>query len=379
MKLWSNNFQWICESNFWIYNSLYALLAGLPFMLAGIVSHENLVRITLCFVVGIWIPGPFTAYLMDRFKRKSIYIGALLGCLLMTLPIPYSATHPEWLCLLRLVQGICYGLALNLGNTLTIDISPSPRRSEANGAFARTGRIGIWTGIAGAAITWLLMGGEGIYFFSLGTGVLALLCVFMVSVTFRAPMDLPKFSLDRYFLPRSWPETINLFFLALIPGILISSCLFIAIKFYHTSTSLWIPWIAFIAGSLGAFYSRHSWLKKQSSQLHIGIGLTLLVVGSALLCGNNTTQTFPFALFLIGAGLELAASEFLYMFIRMSHHCQRSTANASYLFAWETGCALGSCIGLYNQEGEALLFTALITFILYFAFTAKHYKNRRKR
>lgn len=380
MKLWTNNFQWICESNFWLYNSIYALLAGIPLMLTGL-PLNNLAVSILFFAAGIWIPGAFTAHLIDRFKRKNVYLFALLGCVLTTVPIPHTMGHPEWLYVLRLIQGLCYGYAINLGSILTTDTTSSPQRSKANSILARFGRNGIWTGVAGVGVTHSLMGPEGIYFFALGCGLLALVCAFMLSITFRAPLELSVVSLDRFFLPRTWPEALNVFFLAILPGILVSSSLGIVTRLYPDPVFQWIPWAAFLVGTLLSFVIRHSILKSQGYRMQIGVGFLLLITGCIVFSDFVNFRTLPLALLLIGMGTETVASLFLYSFIRMSRHCERSTANSSFLFSWETGCALGACIGLYNYPhmGNITLFSILIAFILYFAFTSKHYKRHRKR
>lgn len=380
MKLWTNNFQWICESNFWLCNSMYALLAGIPLMLTGETTN-NLAMSILFFVAGIWIPGAFTAHLIDRFKRKSVYLFTLLGCMLAIIPIPYTMGHPEGLYILRLIQGICFGYAINLGNILTTDITSSPQRSQANSIFARLGRNGIWTGVAGTGVVYHLMGPEGIYFFALGSGLLAILCALMLSITFRAPLELSVGSFDRFFLPRTWPEALNVFFLTIVPGILITSSFMIAMKFYPKPSMQWIPWGAFFTGTLLSFDIRHYFFKKRGYRMQIGISFLLLIVGCIIFFDFNTPRTFPPALLLIGMGIETAASTFLYSFIRMSRHCERSTANTSFLFSWETGCAVGACIGLYsyNRIENIALLSVLIAFILYFAFTSKHYKRHRKR
>ncbi len=359
---------------------MYALLTGLPLILLG-ETPDTLSLSTLFFLAGIWIPGVFTAYLTDRFKRKNVYLFALLGCVVTTLPVLYVSGHPEGLCFLRFMQGACYGYALNLGNILTTDITSSPKRSRANSIFARLGRSGIWTGIAGAGVSYYMMGAEGIYFFALGCGILSVLCALMLSITFRAPLELPVVSTDRFFLSRTWPEALNLFFVSVIPGLFLSSVLWITFRFYADPLLQWVPWAAFIAGTLISFAIRHFLLNKQGHRLQTGISLVFLIIGCIVFSDFNSPYLFPVSLFLLGIGIETAASNFLYTFIRMSHHCERSTANTSYLFSWETGIVLGVCIGLhhYEQIGKIALFSILIAFLLYFAFTAKHYKIHQKR
>ena len=370
-KLWNNNFQWICESNFWIYNALYALLIGLPLMLeqTSNLNRQTLFIATLCFIVGIWLPGIFSAYLMDRFRRKTIYLIALLGCALTTILIPY---HPEWLVLLRLIQGACFGLTLNLGNTLTVDISASPNRGAAINAYARTGRIGAWIGVVAAWALFQFMGKEGIYYFALACNVLAFCCICRVSVTFRAELKIDKISLDRFFLPHKWASSIIVLFLAITSGLLILNTFFIAKQYFPLSPSMQLaPWCTFIMGAVITFCIHHFFFKNKTTFYPILLGIALLIIGCTILCYDKDATSFILIFALIGGGIEHAATELLCLFTKIGQHSQRGTASYSFLLSWETGLILGSCIAFFQKESfEIALYTSLITAILYLLFAA---------
>jgi hypothetical protein len=44
---------------------------------------------------------------------------------------------------------------------------------------------------------------------------------------------------------------------------------------------------------------------------------------------------------LLGFGLGMVTPEFLMMFVRLSAHCQRCTANMTHFLAWEAGLTSG--------------------------------------
>ena len=50
---------------------------------------------------------------------------------------------------------------------------------------------------------------------------------------------------------------------------------------------------------------------------------------------------------MMGLGLGLVSSDFLLILVKLSEHCQRGTANTTYLLAWELGVALGVAVGCY--------------------------------
>ena len=52
---------------------------------------------------------------------------------------------------------------------------------------------------------------------------------------------------------------------------------------------------------------------------------------------------------LLGLGLGFILPEFLVMFVKLSHHCQRGTANTTHLLATEIGISLGIATACYME------------------------------
>ncbi len=389
MKLWSHNFYWICETNLWLYASVYALFIHLP-QPTSEAGSEILWAASLCFIVGIWLPGLFSAHLMDRIRRKHIYLYTLAGCLLCTLLIPYVdkiALLPVGqefsflqngmpLIALRLIQGVCYGLALNTGSTLSVDITPSPRRDEANTLFMRLGRTGIGLGIIAAYLSGSFLGHTGIYYFSLAAGTLAFLSACLLHVPFYAPIRLPLCSTDRFLLPRVWPEMLNLFFIAAVPGTL-AIPLLADISTYPEPAERILLWGVALAGFIVALFLQHHRKGMFPSALLPFFGLCAIIAGCIGIL--FPTQLIPFlcGIFLLTAGTELSAAGLLNLFVRIAKHSKRCTAANSYLLAWESGFAGGVAIGIGwgNDIDRIPLYCALIALLLFLFFTFRHYKR----
>ena len=115
-------------------------------------------------------------------------------------------------------------------------------------------------------------------------------------------------------------------------------------------------------------------LKEKTLRLVI-IGLGLEIVAMSLL---NTDISIGISSVLLGLGLGFILPEFLVMFVKLSHHCQRGTANTTHLLATEIGISLGIATACYMEldtdkmlhTGQivasiALLFFALITYPYY--------------
>ena len=92
----------------------------------------------------------------------------------------------------------------------------------------------------------------------------------------------------------------------------------------------------------------------------------------------NTDISIGISSVLLGLGLGFILPEFLVMFVKLSHHCQRGTANTTHLLAGEVGITLGIAVACYMDTDTdqmfyigqivasvALLFFVLITYPYY--------------
>ncbi len=69
----------------------------------------------------------------------------------------------------------------------------------------------------------------------------------------------------------------------------------------------------------------------------------------------------PLASPLLGMGLGIMGSRFLLFFIKLSRHCQRGTAQSTFLLGWEVGLAFGLGLGfMVFEEKDSLLEIALL-------------------
>lgn len=392
MKLWSHNFYWICETNLWLYASMYALFLHLPQPM-GATSGGTLWATSLCFIIGIWLPGLFTAHLLELMQRKRLYLYALAGCLLCTWLLPYTDRAAAWCAeeelfslhaptltaLLRLAQGVCFGLAINTGNTLSVDVSPSLRRDEANTLYTRLGRAGIGVGLIAAFLFSRYFGSSGIYYFALAAGTLAFFSACLLHVPFHAPLQLPLCSSDRFVLPRLWPEMLNIFFVAAVPGVMLLPLLKDMAAAQPELHACLRMWLAALGGFVCALLLLHNRRPKLAPPVLIFAGLCTMAIGVCTHIFTHETYPLLCQLFLLTFGTELATTGLLTIVVRMAKHSQRCTAANSYLLAWESGFAGGIGFSLCWGEGAGLVpfYCALIGLLLFVFFTFRHYRKNR--
>lgn len=175
---------------------------------------------------------------------------------------------------------------------------------------------------------------------------------------------------------RGWVPAINLILITFIPGLLVPMVHPFLNDFVLGNTGIPVPF--FVGTALGyivsLFFARLFFLKEKTLRLVI-IGLGLEIVAMSLL---NTDISIGISSVLLGLGLGFILPEFLVMFVKLSHHCQRGTANTTHLLATEIGISLGIATACYMEldtdkmlhTGQivasiALLFFALITYPYY--------------
>lgn len=217
---------------------------------------------------------------------------------------------------LALLQGMGFGLAENAGLTLAIDITPSSRRSGSNKWFAGAARWGMLAGVLWGLRLWPAYDFSALAYQSLAGGGAVLFFASRIDVKFRAPIGLPVCSIDRFLLLRGWFPALNVALLTAVVGILLAS-----------------------AGLWGKFT--------------VGLSVALL----ALLVVPLTT-----------------------LFVRLSDHCQRGTANSTCQLSVEAGILAGLYVAHRTARvGDAAIFLAVIGVLSFILLTLPYYHHMRVR
>jgi len=385
LRLWTRNFVQAYISNFLLYTALYMLLPVLPFYITGKygISLTFSGLIMGLFAVSMFFFGPFYSYLIDVYKRKSVCMLSLLAVTSVFGGYIISGTL-LWIIFLRIMQGAFFGVASALGSTVAIDITTSKKRSESNVCFSWASRLGM---VAGPMIGLFLYqyGVCTIFYASIVVGVLAFLFISMVYVPFRAPIGSCLCTIDRFILPKGWIASLNLILVSFSFGVLL-----VAINVYAQSVyqqSFIIYFFALMGGGfILAMIANRLVFENADIRSQIVSGLILMGASLLLLITHTQFTAFLSAAVLMGLGLGLVASDFLLIFIKLSEHCQRGTANTTYFLSWETGVAIGLITGCYLIETQSSLvalqvciLTLLIASAFFLIFTNRHFHQNRKR
>ncbi len=380
--LWSIQFMRVCIANLLLFVSLYMLfpVSALEMSEKLGISMAETGKMFLVFTAGMLLVGPFHAYMVDAFNRKYVCIFSFLGMIAVTGAYYFVSTYPQ-LLILSAFQGALVGLGTMAGITLAIDITNTTLRSYGNVTFSWMVRFGMLIGAALGVWLYQWYSFKLLLLVSVSIGLVGLFFISRVYVPFRAPIMTCLCSTDRFVLLRGWVPAINLMLIAFIPGLLLPI-------FHHSSCQVdvlgyGLPFFAFVVlGFPFALVLYRLFFKNDKFLIAVISGLILMLL-SILLIKVAPSYISPF---LLGVGLGLVAPEFLMVFVKLSEHCQRATANMTHFFSWQIGITCGIVVACQLQAthevahlcgwARAITIASLFFFL---AVTYPYFKKKRVR
>ena len=146
-QLWTRSFVCICIANFMLFFAFYLLLPIIPlYLISEFQTSKSLVGMVLsCYTIAALMVRPYSGYILDKFKRKPIYLGAYLAFVFIFIGYAEAAFLSMFITL-RILHGLAYGLVSTAGNTIVVDIMPSERRGEGLGYFGVANNIAMAIG-----------------------------------------------------------------------------------------------------------------------------------------------------------------------------------------------------------------------------------------
>lgn len=345
-KLWTIHFMRICVANLLLFISLYMLFPVLSVEMAdrlGVPIAQTGV-IFLFFTLGMFLIGPFHAYLVDAYKRKTVCVFSFSVMVAATVGYAFVTNITE-LVLLSTVQGLAFGIATTAGITLVIDTTHSTLRSAGNVSFLWVARFGMILGIILGVWLYQSYSFQNLLSVSVISGAAGILVASGVYVPFRAPIVTQFYSFDRFLLLPGWVPAVNLILILFVPGLLIPIVHPFLNDLVFGNMKISLPFFAGVGiGYFVSLFLARLFLMKEKTRRLVIVGIGLETLAMFLL---HTVDSILAPSILLGLGIGLIMPEFLTMFVKLSHHCQRGTANTTHLLASEIGISLGIATTCY--------------------------------
>ena len=355
LHLWHRDFWLVSLANLLLSMAVTMLIPVLPRWLSrveGFLPHEIGIAMGV-FGLGMFLPGVFCSFLVQHYRRNQVCVVAMLLLALCILPPVYLHPMDFYLVVsMRLAQGMAFGLALMvLTSTLVIDTCESSQRTEANHSATWFGRFALSLGPVASLIILQYADYRTALAVSVGCCVAAVVLVLIVHIPFRVPDDhLSVFSLDRFLLPSGWPLLLGMMPIVIAVGMLL------ALPFDAIFYGL------MMVGFLLALLAQRFVFPDAELKSEVVSGLILIVASALiLLFVPASVLSSP----LLGLGLGIIGSRFLLFFIKLSNHCQRGTAQSTFLLGWESGLVVGIGIGYlcFDGQRDMLIGTSIVLVI----------------
>ena len=378
IRLWQRPFWLLSIAKFLLCMAVYMLIPILPYWMMSQAKFDGATMsfVFLSYLVGVVLPGPFSSFLVQRFRRNNVALLAILCMIPVFYALFFISQFPLWILY---VLACCFGASFGfvqevLSSTLIVDVCDSSHRTEANYASSWFGRIAL---AVGPMVGLLLCKHLGIQFVFITLAVdclLALLLVSMVKFPFKTPEDeIHLVSFDRFFLTDGKWLFLNQLLIMTAVGILLS--LSHSVSFYALM----------LLGFFFALLSQRFVFANADLKSEIVTGLFALCAAVGILFTQQGRAMSHLSPTLLGYGIGLIGSRFQMFLLKLSRHCQRGTSQSTYFLGWESGISLGLFLGWYalnRNEFVALsvsLGLLLLALAFYHFFTHHWYMQHKNR
>ncbi len=338
--LWTLSFINACIANFMMSFSYYMLTATLPFYLTErFHANKTITGIILsCYVISALAVRPFSAYMVDTFPRKRLYIWSF-ACFVALYFGYLLAAALIFIAIVRILHGIAWAVITTSANTLSIDIMPAAKRGEGIGWYGLTVNLSMAIGPVAGLFLYENYPFELIFYGTIISGILGIAAALFMKAPVKTMAPHRPVSLDRFIMIKGLPVAINLMLITVSYGMVISFAAMYGKELMITNTGLFFILLSIGIGGSRVFSGRlidRGWIHKTSFT-----GMILLAGSFVIFAFARTGIAYFTAALLIGLGYGITIPAFQSMFVGMAQHNQLGTANSMYFTSFDLGIGLG--------------------------------------
>ena len=394
-KLFNKNYLCLCAANFLFFFSFYLLLPVLPFFIIEQLHGSKAIVGTVisCYTLATLVVRPFSGYMMDTFKRKPLYLLALVLFTAIFCGYPFATTI-TMLILIRVAHGLAFGLTSVGGNTLVIDVVPSEHRGEGIGYYGVANNIAMAVGPMVGLFVYEHLSFNVIFMGCMGCSFLASVFASFIRTKVRPPVKRPPISLDRFVLVKGLLAGVSFLLLAFAYG-QISNYIALYAKEMGLTISSGLFFTVYAVGLIVSrlFAGRMVDRGKVTQTIALGLGITVFALLGLGLCHyvnalgtNYTAVVFLLIALCCGLGFGAAFPSFNALFINLGTNAQRGTATSTYLTSWDLGLGIGIFSGGILAEhfsfATAYLVASgsvLVSLVFFILVVTPHYQKNKIR
>ena len=200
-------------------------------------------------------------------------------------------------------------------------------------------------------------------------------------------MEKKKMSLDRFLLLEGWSQGICVTFVAMAYGILATYIAIYSQDVLNITTGTGTFFMLFALGLILSRFVGVKALSKGYAVRNATYGVIVVVIGYSIFAFWQSLYGYYISAVVIGFGQASMYPAVQTMFLNMTTHDKRGTANATILTSWDLGVGLGIILGGYVAEhlggyNSAFLMSAVVSalsLIFFLSYAKNAYLKRELR
>ncbi|MFD1037010.1 MFS transporter [Virgibacillus byunsanensis] len=142
-KIWTRDFVLVCLANFFIFLGFQMTLPTLPLFVKELGGSDQLIGIIVgIFTFSALLLRPYAGHALESKGRGFVY---MLGLSIFVISVGSYAfvSTIAFLLIMRVLQGVGWGLSTTATGTIATDLIPPKRRGEGMGYFGLSGNIAL--------------------------------------------------------------------------------------------------------------------------------------------------------------------------------------------------------------------------------------------
>ena len=347
-KLWNTNYLKVWSANFLLYFAFYLIGPLLPLYLRdNFGADKATIGLVLSgYTITALIIRIFSGYLVDTFPRKKVLL--LFYASFAFLFAGYFITGSLLLfALVRTLHGAPFGATTVAASTMAIDVLHPQRRAEGIGYYGLSNNIAMAIGPTIGLLLYHATGSYNVLFgLSLGMALAGLVIDSTLKASTKQPVpDKKVMSLDRFILVKAWSQGICVMCLSFAFGILTTYVAIYSQERLGMSSGSGTFFLLLATGLILSRLTGNASLKKGLVVRNASLGGIISLCGYIIFALINNKAGYFASAFIIGFGQGHFYPAMQTIFINMTGHDRRGTANSTILTSWDVGSGIGIILG----------------------------------
>ncbi|KAA9021654.1 MFS transporter [Niallia endozanthoxylica] len=375
-KIWTKNFTLLVLANFFIFLGFQMTLPTIPLFIEQLGGNDQLIGLVVgIFTFSALIIRPFAGHALESKGRAFVYLTGLVVFVISVGSYAFAMSI-TFLFMMRIVQGIGWGLSTTASGTIATDSIPANKRGEGMGYYGLSGNLALAFGPSLGLTLSGVLPFQQLFFICAGLGLAAFISSSFIKYKKVAPTEEKekRKKWDLYEKSALQPSFLIMFITVTFGGIATFLPLYTAqegitgIQWYFLLYALALMVSRIFAGKL--------YDKKGHRAVFIP-GTSLIVIAMLLLAWLPNNEILFTAAILYGFGFGTVQPALQAWSVKQTPVHRRGMANATFYSFFDIGIGLGAMFfgqisflfgykSVYLSAATSVLISILIYLFLLF-------------